>query len=57
MSKSFIDQLFKGFVRSAVNQVGRDGGRVISNEIYGNAHGIKVSSADQQLSVQGAPLQ
>ncbi len=35
---SFFSNLAKGFVRSAVNQVGRDGGRVISNAIYGDKH-------------------
>ncbi len=30
--------LAKGFITSAVNQVGRDGGKVISNKIYGNSH-------------------
>lgn len=34
----FIENLAKGFVRSAVNQVGRDTGKVVSNKIYGNAH-------------------
>lgn len=37
---SFINELAKGFVRSAVNQVGRDAGRVVSNNIYGDAHSI-----------------
>ena len=37
---SFINGLAKGFVRSAVNQVGRDAGRVVSNQIYGDAHSI-----------------
>jgi hypothetical protein len=37
MSK-FVKQLAKGFVRSAVNQVGRDGGKVISNKVYGDKH-------------------
>lgn len=37
---SFINELAKGFVRSAVNQVGRDAGRVVSNNVYGNAHSI-----------------
>ena len=37
---SFINDLAKGFVRSAVNQVGRDAGRVVSNNIYGDAHSI-----------------
>lgn len=35
---SFLEQLGKGFIRSAVNQVGRDGGKVISNQIYRGAH-------------------
>lgn len=35
---SFIKNLTKGFVRSTINQVGRDGGKVISNQIYGDAH-------------------
>ena len=37
---SFINGLAKGFVRSAVNQVGRDAGRVVSNQLYGDAHSI-----------------
>ena len=35
---SFILQLLKGFIRSGVNQVGRDGGKVISNKVYGDKH-------------------
>jgi hypothetical protein len=35
---AFLNDLAKGFVRSAVNQVGRDGGKVISNQVYGNQH-------------------
>lgn len=35
---SFMSNLAKGFIRSAVNQVGRDGGKIISNRIYGDAH-------------------
>ena len=34
--------LFDQFVSSAVRQVGRDGGKVISNKIYGNAHASKI---------------
>lgn len=34
----FGKNLVKGFVRSAINQVGRDGGKVISNQLYGDAH-------------------
>src|SRR5690606_32163822 len=46
---SFLNNLAKGFVRSAVNQVGRDGGKVISNQVYGNAHStpIRVISNNQ----------
>lgn len=39
---NFFVQLGKGFIRSAVNQVGRDGGRVISNSIYGDAHATPI---------------
>ena len=39
---SFINNLAKGFVRSAVNQVGRDGGRVISNKVYGDSHSTPI---------------
>jgi len=39
---SFSGQLAKGFIRSAVNQVGRDGGRVVSNQVYGDAHSVPV---------------
>lgn len=39
---SFFGQLAKGFIRSAVNQVGRDGGRVVSNQIYGDAHSAPI---------------
>lgn len=39
---SFIENLAKGFIRSAVNQVGRDGGKVISNKIYKNKHSTPI---------------
>ena len=39
---SFIGNLAKGFVRSAVNQVGRDGGKVISNKLYKDAHATPI---------------
>ena len=35
--------LFKQFISAAVRQVGRDGGKVISNKIYGNAHSSKIT--------------
>lgn len=46
---SFFNTLLKGFVRSAVNQVGRDGGKVISNQVYGNRHStpIRASSMNE----------
>lgn len=34
----FLNDLGKGVIRSAVNQVGRDAGRVVSNQLYGDAH-------------------
>lgn len=46
---SFFGQLVKGFMRSAVNQVGRDGGRVVSNQIYGDAHSAPIRG----IGVQG----
>lgn len=33
----FVKKLAKEFVQSAVNQVGRDCGKVLSNNIYGYA--------------------
>lgn len=48
---SFIGNLAKGFVRSAVNQVGRDGGRVISNKLYGDAHSIPMRNVGQKDGV------
>lgn len=39
---NFFVNLGKGFIRSAVNQVGRDGGKVISNNLYGNAHSTPI---------------
>ena len=42
MAQSFLIQLGKSFIRSAVNQVGRDGGKVISNQTYGNQHSVPI---------------
>jgi len=39
----FLTQLLKGFVRSGVNQVGRDGGKVISNKIYKGKHSTPIN--------------
>lgn len=49
---NFISDLGKGFVRSAVNQVGRDGGRVISNAVYGDAHAIPIRGIYQSKNNQ-----
>jgi hypothetical protein len=38
----FFKNLPKEFVRSAVRQVGRDGGKVISNKIYKGKHGTPI---------------
>lgn len=38
--------LFNQFITAAVRQVGRDGGKIISNKVYGNAHTSKVSIVD-----------
>ena len=40
---NFTKQLAKGFISSAVNQVGRDGGRVISNNIYNGGNYVPVA--------------
>ena len=39
---SFMGQLGKSFVRSAVNQVGRDTGKVFSNQVYQGAHATPI---------------
>lgn len=44
----FVTNLAKGFVRSAVNQVGRDGGKVVSNQVYGNKHSTPVRIATEE---------
>ncbi len=38
----FVENLFKGFIRSTVNQVGRDSGKVISNKIYKDKHATPI---------------
>ena len=42
--------LFDQFISSAVRQVGRDGGKVISNKIYGNAHASKLMIVRDNMS-------
>ena len=48
---SFLTDLAKGFVRSAVNQVGRDGGKVISNKLYGNNHSTPIRNVSAQNGI------
>jgi hypothetical protein len=38
----FFKNLPKEFIRSAVRQVGRDGGKVISNKVYKGRHGTPI---------------
>ncbi|MCF8245269.1 MAG: hypothetical protein K9J37_12675 [Saprospiraceae bacterium] len=45
---SFLQKLANGFVKSAVNQVGRDSGRVISNKIYGDTHATRVQVVESK---------
>lgn len=54
---SFINTLLKGFVRSAVNQVGRDGGKVISNQLYGNTHAAPVRVSQNQTQTETIHLE
>lgn len=46
---SFLGSLTKGFIRSAVNQVGRDSGKVISNNIYGDSYSIPEDKSLENL--------
>lgn len=47
---NFLKELGKGFIRSAVNQVGRDGGKVISNTVYGDAHSTPIRNVTHRDS-------
>lgn len=47
-SMGLLSQLGKDFVRSAVRQVGRDGGKIISNKIYGDAHSTPVRNVGEE---------
>ena len=44
--------LFKTFINSAVSQIGRDGGRVISNKIYGDRHAIPIRGVSNHSVVE-----
>lgn len=47
---NFLNSLGKGFIRSAVNQVGRDYGKTISNQIFGDAHATPVRAVKTDRS-------
>lgn len=47
--QSFTTQLAKGFVRSAVNQMGREAGRAASNKAYRNTNYYNVRGANSSL--------
>lgn len=51
---NFVKNLAKGFVRSAVNQVGRDGGRVISNNLYKGRNYVPVQNVNTPPPLNGA---
>jgi hypothetical protein len=53
---SYLNNLAKGFVRSAVNQVGRDGGKVISNQVYGNAHSTPLRTNLNHTTIESTDL-
>lgn len=52
---NFAKNLAKGFVRSAVNQVGRDGGRVISNQLYNNKNYVPIQNVSETTQM-GHPV-
>lgn len=52
---SFLNNLIKGFIRSAVNQVGRDGGKVISNQVYGDKHATPVRMSGHNKNESAEP--
>lgn len=54
--QNFGIQLAKGFIRSAINQVGRDGGRVVSNQIYNGQNYVPVAPVSPNASFQSANL-
>jgi hypothetical protein len=45
----YIMGFFNQFISAAVRQVGRDGGKIISNKIYGNAHTSKVVITNENM--------
>lgn len=47
LSMGFLGDLGKGFIRSAVNQVGRDTGKLVSNNIYGDAHATPIRNVSR----------
>ena len=50
----FLSNLPKLFINSAVRQVGRDGGKVVSNKIYKGKHGTPVYHSGNPYSSESA---
>lgn len=46
----FLGSLGRGFIRSAVNQVGRDYGKTISNSAFGDAHSTPIRNVSSTSS-------
>ena len=44
------------FLRAAVRQVGRDGGKVISNRIYNRQHGTPIYNSGQNIGIQSKQI-
>ena len=49
-----MSNLGKEFVRSAVRQVGKDGGKIISNQLYGDAHSTPIRNVANEQIVTNA---
>ena len=47
--------LLKTFINSAVRQVGRDGGKVISNKVYGDRHSTPIRVVQSNLQSSESP--
>lgn len=43
--------LLNEFIRSAVRQVGRDGGKVISNKVYNKQHGTPIYNSNDKIII------
>ena len=46
--------LFDGMLRSAANQFARDGGKVLSNVVYGDAHSTPIRRVGSRVAEDGS---